>query len=163
AEWQRAQQAAGRPLVRFNDIPLDWSDFRLSFRQTADILRRFGALEPKEYDQIMALGREGDALPAIVANWYAATSGVDAGDPPPVPPGAPASLDQVLTLALRPFLARSAEALTQRADLSQWQRGHCPCCGWEPDFAVITPGADRKLICGRCLAQWGFPTLKCPF
>ena len=36
--WARAQQAAGRPLVRFADIPLEWSDFRLTFRQTADIL-----------------------------------------------------------------------------------------------------------------------------
>src|SRR5918996_795499 len=36
AVWLQAQQAAGRPLVRFRDIPLDWSDFRLTFRQTAD-------------------------------------------------------------------------------------------------------------------------------
>src|SRR5690242_11921264 len=43
AEWQRAQQAGGRPLVRFQDIPLEWSDFRLTFRQTADILLRFEA------------------------------------------------------------------------------------------------------------------------
>src|SRR5262245_57649868 len=38
AGWMRAQQTAGRPIVRFTDIPLDWSDFRLTFRQTADIL-----------------------------------------------------------------------------------------------------------------------------
>lgn len=164
AEWQRAQQAAGRPLVRFVDIPLDWSDFRLTFRQTADILRRYEALEKDDYEKIVALGREGDALQSAVANWYAATSGVEVGDPPPrVPIGAPASLDHVLILALRPFLARSAEVLTQRVDLSEWQHGHCPCCGWEPDFAVITPDADRRLICGRCLAQWAFPALKCPF
>ncbi len=36
--WLAAQQAAGRPAVRFDDIPLDWSDFRLTLRQTADIL-----------------------------------------------------------------------------------------------------------------------------
>src|SRR5262245_34893713 len=34
-DWLRTQQIAGRPLVRFGDIPLDWSDFRLIFRQTA--------------------------------------------------------------------------------------------------------------------------------
>ena len=44
-EWQKAQQTAGRPLVRFKDIPLEWSDFRLTLRQTADILHRFDALE----------------------------------------------------------------------------------------------------------------------
>jgi len=42
-QWLTAQQAAGRPLVRFTDIPLDWTDFRLTFRQTAEILRRFDA------------------------------------------------------------------------------------------------------------------------
>ena len=39
-EWLRAQRAAGRPIVRFADIPLEWTDFRLTLRQTADILRR---------------------------------------------------------------------------------------------------------------------------
>src|SRR5207253_10904292 len=43
-EWLKAQQTAGRPLVRFRDIPLEWTDFRLTFRQTADILQRFEAL-----------------------------------------------------------------------------------------------------------------------
>ena len=78
------------------------------------------------------------------------------------PEGAPPSLDQVLVLALRPFLARCAEALMQR-DLSAWTHGNCPFCGWEPDFAVIMPSADRRLICGRCVGQWAFGSLTCPF
>jgi hypothetical protein len=162
-DWLRAQQGAGRPLVRFSDIPLEWSDFRLTFRQTADILRRFDALEDAEHQQIVALGRDGNALEPIVMQWYNATSGIDGDAHPRVPEGSPASLDQVLVLALRPFLARCAEALMQREDLSSWTHGHCPICGWEPDFAVITPSADRRLICGRCLAQWAFSALACPF
>ena len=46
---------AGRPLVRFADIPLDWTDFRLTLRQTADILQRFEALERADYDRILAI------------------------------------------------------------------------------------------------------------
>jgi FdhE protein len=163
-EWLRAQQVAGRPLVRFSDIPLEWSDFRLTFRQTADILRRFDALESGDYEKIVALAREANALEPVVTNWYAATSGIDGANPRDrIPSDAPATLDQVLVLALRPFLARSAEALMQRVDLSEWHYGHCPFCGWEADFAVITPSADRRLICGRCVAQWTFPALTCPF
>ena len=164
-EWLRAQQTAGRPLVRFRDIPLEWTDFRLTFRQTADILQRFEALERADYNKIVALGREGNALEPLVTNWYDATSGVDAANDTKVrtPPEAPAALDQVLLLALRPFLARCAEALTERVDLRSWKHGHCPFCGWEPDFAVITPSAERRLICGRCLAQWMFAPLACPF
>jgi hypothetical protein len=163
-EWARAQLAAGRPLVRFGDIPLEWTDFRLTLRQTADILLRFEALERTDYERIVALGRDGHALEPLVATWYDATSGVDAGaDGHAAPPDAPAGLDQVLTLAMRPFLARCAEALMPQVDLSTWNLGRCPMCSWEPDFAVITPNADRRLFCGRCVAQWPFAALTCPF
>jgi FdhE protein len=163
-EWLAAQQRAGRPCVRFNDIPLEWSDFRLTLRQTADILHRYEAIERAEHQQIVALGRDGNALEPLVSQWYAATSGVDESDPRGrTPEGAPPSLDQVLVLSLRPFLARCAESLLQRADFSAWHHGHCPICGWEPDFAVITPNADRRLICGRCVAHWTFAPLTCPF
>jgi hypothetical protein len=166
-EWLRAQQAAGRPLVRFGDIPIEWTDFRLILRQTADILHRFDALERPDYDRIVALGREGNALEPLVTDWYEATSRADGA---PVPdkskyasPDAPPGLEQVLALAMRPFLSRCAEALAQKVDLSGWLCGHCPFCGWEPDFAVITPSADRRLICGRCAGQWAFAPLTCPF
>jgi FdhE protein len=165
ATWARAQQAAGRPLVRFADIPLEWSDFRLTLRQTADILLRFEALERADHARIVALARDGNALEPLVAEWYAATSGVEPGTDTKHRPDsdAPAGLDQVLVLALRPFLARCAEALTPQVDLASWNHGHCPICGWEADFAVITPGADRRLFCGRCVAQWAFAPLTCPF
>jgi FdhE protein len=163
SEWMRAQQAAGRPIVRFSDIPLEWSDFRLTFRQTADILRRYDALEASDHAAVVALGRHGHALEPLVARWYTATSGVEGGDSRDrLPADAPAGLDQILVLALRPFLARCAEALA-RTELGPWRHGHCPFCGWEPDFAVITPTAERRLICGRCLAQWPYPPLTCPF
>ena len=163
--WARTQQAAGRPLVRFSDIPLEWSDFRLTLRQTADILLRFEALERGDHERIVALGREGNALEPLVADWYNASSGVEPGAEPRSRQltDAPAGMDQVLVLALRPFLARCAEALTPQVDLASWNYGHCPICGWETDFAVITPGAERRLFCGRCVAQWSFAALTCPF
>ena len=164
--WMRSQQQAGRPVVRFSDIPLDWSDFRLTFRQTADILRRFDAMEAPEHAQIGALAREGNVLEPLVREWYRATSGVEgarAGAHGRLPDGMRAGLEQVLVLAIRPFLTRCVDALRQSTDLTGWHDGHCPFCGWEPDFAVITPSADRLLVCGRCLAQWAFGSHTCPF
>ncbi len=98
-------------------------------------------------------------------NGTTATSGVDgtASDARPHRGAELPNLGEVLLLAMRPFLARCAEALSQQVDFSGWHFGHCPFCGWEPDFAVITPNADRRLICGRCLAQWAFDPLACPF
>jgi len=166
-EWLHAQQAAGRPLVRFREIPLDWSDFRLTFRQTADILHRCDALDRPDHETIVAIGRQGNALEPLVTAWYEATSGVEATPDPTARQralgDAPASVEHVLLLAIRPFLARCAEALTQRLDLSTWTHGHCPFCGWEPDFAVVMPSAERRLVCGRCVAQWSFAPLTCPF
>jgi FdhE protein len=163
--WARAQQAAGRPLVRFADIPLEWSDFRLTLRQTADILLRFEALERADHQRIVALAREGNALEPLVSAWYDASSGVEPGvdTRTRTATDAPEGFDQVLVLALRPFLARCAEALAPQVELASWNHGHCPICGWETDFAVITPGADRRLFCGRCVAQWAFAPLTCPF
>jgi hypothetical protein len=162
-KWLASQQAAGRPAVRFGDIPLEWTDFRLAFRQTADILRRYDALDRAEHEHILALGRDGNTLEPVVTAWYLDTSRVDGNAARADTGNETPNLDQVLLLALRPFLARCAEALLQRADFSGWRHGHCPFCGWEPDFAVITPAAERRLICGRCLAQWAFASLMCPF
>ena len=163
-EWLAMQIRDGRAAVRFGDIPIEWSDVRLSLRQTADILQRHDCLDRSDHDEIVALGRDGHALEPLVERWYLATSRVE-GDQPGarLPDTAPAALDQVLVLAMRPFLARCAEALLPREEFAGWRHGHCPACGWEPEFSVIMPNAERRLICGRCLGQWTFAALACPF
>ena len=162
-EWLRAQYAAGRPVVRFQDIPLEWTDFRLTLRQTADVLRRFDTIEQSDYDRIVALGRDGDLLAPLVTRWYETTSGVNDRADTRAPAHTDGGLGQVLVLAIRPFLARCAEVLMQRTELPSWTHGYCPYCGWEPDFAVIVPTGDRRLICGRCIGQWPFDAYTCPF
>ena len=113
---------------------------------------------------------EPDRIEARIRGWcdagfdlVLATGGTGVAARDRTPEGAPPSLDQVLVLAIRPFLARCAEALMPRAELQAWTHGHCPVCGWEPDFAAILPNAERRLICGRCVAQWSGGALTCPF
>lgn len=162
--WLATQQQAGRPAVRFVDIPLDWSDFRFTLRQIADVLHRFGHLDRTDHEQIVALSREGNALEPLVSNWYLASSGVEAGDPPPrLPAGVPDALELLLLLAMRPFLARCAEVLSTIPEFGRWTHGHCPVCGWEAEFAVVTPSGERRLICGRCTAQWNYGAHTCPY
>ena len=164
AVWLETQVQQARSAVRFSDIPLDWSDFRLALRQTADILFRHEAMDRADRERILALSRDGNALEPLVKHWYFATSHAEGSNPDDrAPQGSPACLDQVLLLSLRPFLARCAEALLPRPEFSGWHHRHCPICGWEPDFGVITPNADRHLICGRCLGQWIFDQVACPF
>ena len=62
---RRSRRPDGRSSVSA-DIPLEWSDFRLTLRQTADILLRFEALERADHARIVALGRDGNALEPLV-------------------------------------------------------------------------------------------------
>ncbi len=167
AETLKRHQVEARPLLRFEDIPLDLSDLRLMVRQTADVLRRFGALDQPDYDKAQMLGRDMQLL-ATVGNWYrsasdrqlavagvAAVTGNDLGDD--------TALGQVIALAMRPFLSRCAEVLQQRSELANWTHAHCALCGGDPDLAVIMPSAERHLICGRCSLRWKFEPLTCPY
>jgi hypothetical protein len=163
----RRHQTDARPLLRFEDIPIDLSDLRLMVRQTADVLRRFGALEQADYDKAQSLGRDMQLL-ATVGSWYRASSerqlavaGVAAV--PASDLGDDTALGQVIALAMRPFLSRCAEVLQQRPELANWTHAHCALCGGEPDLAVITPSAERHLICGRCSLRWKFESLTCPY
>lgn len=161
-------QAEARPLLRFEHIPLESTDLRLVVRQTADILRRFGMLEDADHQRVQTFERD-MALLDIAARWYRAAAERHSSAPvggsarSEDQPAASGPLDQVLTLAMRPFLARCAEVLQQHAELGLWSHAHCPLCGAEPDLSVITPAAERHLICGRCTLRWKFDPLTCPF
>jgi formate dehydrogenase maturation protein FdhE len=168
ATIMRRHQQEASPLLQFERIPLDPTDLRLVLRQTAEIMRRFGALEEVDYQRVQALDRDTGLL-AVVAEWYRATAelqtaGRHTGDDHPRPSLVEdGARDQVLTLALRPFLSRCAEVLQPRSELAIWSHPHCPLCGSEPELAVITPAAERHLICGRCTLQWKFDPLTCPY
>lgn len=168
-------QAEARPLLRFEDIPLELSDLRLLVRQTADILHRFGAIEDADYQRVQAIGRDVTLL-ALAGQWYRSTAqrrvvaAVGFSGVAPREPGAPEQpardasvVDEVLTVAMRPFLSRCAEVLQPRPELALWTHPHCALCGGEAELAVITPAAERHLVCGRCSLRWKFEPLACPY
>lgn len=158
--------AAGRPLLRFEDIPFDITDLRLMVRQTADVLRRFGALEESDLRDVESIGRDSGLVPAAAA-WYRrvgshAVAAIEAGGAGGHAAGQ-APLDQVFALAMRPFLSRCVDVVQPRPELAAWTHPFCALCGGEADLAVITPAAERHLICGRCGLQWKFEPLTCPY
>ena len=171
AEVFARHQETGRPLLRFEDLRIEPTDLRLLVRQIADVLRRHGALEDADYQRIQAIGRDMNLLD-VAGRWYrasverhaVATVGLGHQDHSSDPvPHTDEALDQVLALALRPWLSRCAEAVQQRSELALWTHPHCALCGADPDFAVITPAAERHLICSRCTLRWKFESLTCPY
>jgi hypothetical protein len=164
-------QLEGRPLLRFEHIPLDLTDLRLMVRQTADVLHRFDALDASEFHLVHTLGRGGQLLD-VAARWYRrpAERGVPTGAgvvaaSAPAPGDEPQAeiVDSVLALAMRPFLSRCAEVLQRRPELATWTHAHCALCAGEPDLATLDAQGDRHLVCSRCLLQWRFAPITCPF
>jgi FdhE protein len=162
--WLADEQQAGRPLLRFEDIPLDWTDFRLMLRETGQILERFGQADASDLEEISKLLRTDGPLTALVAHWFNVVARREPGTPDdPQIPRLAETLGPALAIAMRPFLSRSAEAVLSRISLDAWSRGYCPLCGGEPEFAEITPAAERMLICGRCGGKWPHHPFACPF
>ncbi len=156
-----AALASGSPILAFEQVPVDWSDLRFLVRSTADAMRTHDAIEADDYRRVEILSRDADGLAPALRNWY------DAARPAPadgrtLSPDV-AGLEPVLVQAMRPFLSRCAEAVMARTQFTGWRHGTCPLCGGEPDLSVITPSADRLLICSRCTTRWRFDQLACPF
>jgi formate dehydrogenase maturation protein FdhE len=149
---------ADPPVLRFEHLPIEWGDLRFLLRATARAMRQHDALDDADFQRVEDLCRDAARLPAAVRSWYEAPFTAAA----PLHPDA-TGLELVLLQSLRPFLTRSADAVMARADFSDWQKGACPMCAGEPDLAVITPSAERLLICSRCATRWRFPQLTCPF
>ena len=145
------------PILRFDHLKIDWSDVRFLVRAAAAAMRTHEALEAADLRKIDVITRDAERLPVVVRAWFDGTG--QSGELPAEVEG----LETVLLQAMRPILTRAADAILARVDLSGWVHGHCPVCGGEPDLAVITPAAERLLICSRCLARWRFDQIMCPF
>jgi FdhE protein len=149
---------ANPPILQFEHLPIDWGEMRFLLRAVASAMRKYDALDEADFRQVDALSRDSDRLHGLIRSWFeSARDGA-----PPVDPML-AGISALIQQAMRPFLTRAADAVMARIDLTDWKRGTCPLCGGEPELAVITPAADRLLICGRCSARWHFHQLACPF
>lgn len=145
-------------ILRFEHLKIDWSDIRFLVRAVAAAMRTHEALDPADLRKVEVVTRDSENLPKVVRSWYEGTR-PDATALPPEVDG----LETVLLQAMRPILTRASDAILARLEMSVWAHGACPVCSGEPDLAVITPAAERLLICSRCLARWRFDQLACPF
>jgi FdhE protein len=156
-----AALGAGKPILTFDQVPIDWSDLRFLVRSTADAMRTHDAIEPHDYERVEMLSRHAERLAPAIRHWY------ETARPPAAGGGTVsaeiAGLEPLIVQAMRPFLSRCADAVMARTTFASWQHGNCPLCGGEPDFSMITPAAERLLICARCTTRWRFNQLACPF
>lgn len=158
-----------RALLKWELIPIEWTAFRGVLRETTDALLRSGNIEAADALFLTGLARDGDRLRSFVEAWFrdrlddAPTYVVELADPADLERLKDVALDNVLSLAFRPFFARCAEALAPRLSLQAWQRGSCPLCHGEPELSIQSRTQHRLLVCGRCSMRWPFSDEHCAF
>src|SRR6185436_21070874 len=77
-----AALAAGRPILTFEQVPIDWSDLRFMVRSTADAMRTHEAIEADDFRRVDMLSRDAERLAPAVRNWYEAARPAAAGGSP---------------------------------------------------------------------------------
>ncbi len=158
-----------RPLLTWRLLPIEWTVFRGVLREMTEALQRFGDIEDDDATFLTTLARDGDRLRAFVEAWFRDRfedhADVIAGRPElhSDPRVLDHSLDSVMTLAFKPFLARCAEAFAGWLSVEGWQRGSCPLCHGEPELSIHGRDTRRHLVCGRCSLRWPFANHRCPF
>ena len=76
----------------------------------------------------------------------------------------PILLETAVELATMPYLEWAAEQIMPHLDETHWQKGSCPICGGQPNFAYLETGdGSRWLVCSRCRAEWRHKRMACPF
>jgi FdhE protein len=156
-----ARQERGLPLIRFDELALDWPLLRDTFSQVIAVFAKYPELFGEIPERLKApkAGRlltkkalkawfEGDELPPSLA-----TGDVNQN-----------ILRAMIQAAMRPFLTSHARTLTSSISQEHWRRSHCPICGGSPDFAYLEQEVGaRWLLCSRCDTEWLFQRLECPY
>jgi formate dehydrogenase maturation protein FdhE len=160
-EWLTERLASGRPVLQVDDVAFDWMELRLLFRQLADVMIRYEAIEAVDHAALLGLARASHPTADEVAAWFEyRASRAGSGEVWQSPHGE--TFTQVLELSARPFVERAAESLRARIDLANWERPYCPVCGASPEMASFNARGDRFLHCGSCATAWSFSADVCP-
>jgi len=156
-----SQLREGLPLLKFDDLPLDWTLVQNQFRRVIDILAEYITEEMGDAKKIRDLATDVTLLPQVASDWYQGS--------PLLSIAAGQSINEELLLiaiqsTLRPFLIAHSEELCGLVKQDLWRLRKCPICGGKPDFAFLDKDhGARWLLCSRCDAQWLFQRLECPY
>ena len=151
----------GIPLLKFDDLSIDWSLLQKIFEDvnglvttSSEALGQASGI-PKDSSSSLTFLKEASQAwfeGAQLTPWTA-VSGMSE-----------VLLEAVLHAALRPFLVSYSEVLLGSVDQEKWRRGYCPICGGNPDLSFLEKEyGGRRLLCARCDAEWLFQRLECPY
>jgi FdhE protein len=144
----------GLPLLRFENLDLDWGLLEEAFAEVAATYHAYPELfGDMPEDSAPRLTKE------LVKAWY---EGVEL--PEPVSAASERLVRAMLQATMNPFLRSYSQVLIGSFDIEFWRRRYCPVCGGSPDFSFFDKErGSRWLVCSRCDTEWVFQRLECPF
>jgi len=149
---------SGLPLLKFNELDLDWSLVDKVFRKVTKIFTSFPELLGEVPRSLTGVNSR---LPKkVVKAWLneAYLPNKIAGNNVNKQ-----LLSTIVHATLKPFLTTYSKALISIVEQNRWRRGYCPICGGSPDIAFLEKEVGaRWLMCFRCDAHWRFQRLECP-
>ena len=154
-----SQMVNGTPLLKFDDLNLDWALVEDTFIKIGSVFAAFPELfnnvpewlpgqKPKLFKEAIKAWFNGDKLSAEIVSYYTDEH----------------LLAAIIHQTIKPFLASHAQELIGEVNQELWQRDYCPVCGGISDFAFLEKEAGaRWLLCSNCDTQWLFQRLTCPY
>jgi FdhE protein len=160
-----AEQAllAGEPLVTLADPVIPAGMFGDVVAELAELLAQYrsgsGAEEAQVLGRVVRAADADDREALVQAVLTGSGSGLEAWAERHDASGA--LLITVASMAVQPFMARFAEAVSEVAPLGLWRAHYCPVCGGQADVCRIDPENLRHLHCPQCDTQWEHHRLTC--
>ena len=160
ADAIKQRLANGKPLVKYEELAIDWALARQLFAQVIAVFAGYPQLFGEIPDRLKST-RAGRLLTKkAVKAWFTGNE-------------LPATLKEdisgillqaVIQVTMQPFLYQHALALINSIPKDAWRQSYCPICGGSPDLAFLEKEVGgRCLVCSRCDAEWAFPRLQCPY
>ncbi len=156
----RARVERGEPLLRADELALDWDALARLFREICHIAAKH---QPEQRDAFVELAEQAASESFIreAARQYLDTR---PSVQPPTSNLQSSHLQFALNNALHPFLSARARQMQSLVDDASWYRAYCPICGGAPDFSALEKESGaRRLLCARCDTEWTFHRAVCPF
>lgn len=154
-----SRMAKRKPLLRFDDLAVNWQMIEDTFNRVAAVFAGYPDLfgpvpevllkeKPRQKltKTMVRSWLEGKSLPSTIA-------GTDIS---------PYLLDSLIHQSLKPFLIRHSQVLTRLVNKETWRRSSCFVCGGRSDIGYLEKKVGaRWLMCSRCDTEWHFQRLKC--
>ena len=152
--------AKGEPLVKFEELAIDWALARELFTRAIAVFAAYPKMFGEIPDRLKSIKAGQLLTKKAVKAWLTGTE-----LPATLKEGiSDILLQTIIQATMQPFLYKHALALIDSIPKDAWRQSYCPICGGSPDLAFLEKEVGgRWLVCSRCDAEWAFPRLQCPY